>query len=64
MPRDRIWTYAIVAAVLTVIGWIWSLTNYEMPDVLWLLTVALSIVAIALALYAIVRGRGSTATTR
>lgn len=64
MPRDRIWTYAIVAAVLAVIGWIWSLTNYEMPDVLWLLTVALSIVAIALALYAIVRGRGSTATTR
>ena len=64
MPRDRIWTYAIVAAVLAVIGWIWSLTNYEMPDVLWLLTVALSIVAIALALYAIVRRRGSTATTR
>ena len=64
MPRDRIWTYAIVAAVLAVIGWIWSLTNYEMPDVLWLLTVALSIVAIALALYAIVRARGSSATAR
>ena len=64
MPRDRIWTYAVVAAGLAVIGWSWSRTNYEMPDVLWLLTVALSIVAIALAVYAIVRGRGSTATTR
>ena len=62
VPRDRIWTYAIAAAVLAVIGWIWSLTNYEMPDALWLLTVVLTVAAIALALYAVVRGRGSSAT--
>ena len=55
------WTYAIAAGILAVIGWIWALSNADMPDVLWLLTVALTIVAIALAVYAVMRGRGTSA---
>lgn len=52
----------MIAGVLAVVGWIWALTNYEMPDALWLLTVALTIVAIALALYAVMRGRRTSAS--
>ena len=57
------WTYAAVAALLAVAGWIWALTNADMPDILWLLTVALTVVAIALAAYAVIRGR-RTSTAR
>ena len=60
MPRDRIWTYAIVAAVLAVIGWIWALSNADMPDIVFFLTLILSVLAIALAIYAAVRGRGTS----
>jgi hypothetical protein len=51
------WTFAAIAGVLAVAGWIWAFTNADMPDALWLLTVALTVVAIALALYAVMRGR-------
>jgi hypothetical protein len=51
------WTYAAIAGALAVAGWIWALSNADMPDVLWLLTVALTVIAIALAIYAVVRGR-------
>ena len=51
------WTYAAVAGALAVAGWIWALTNADMPDALWLLTVALTVIAIALAIYAAMRGR-------
>lgn len=62
MPRDRIWTYAIVAGVLAVIGWIWAVSDEGMPDILWLLTVALTAIAIALAVYAAVRSRRTRAS--
>ncbi len=52
------WTYAAIAGALAIAGWIWALTNADMPDALWLLTVALTIVAIALVVYALVRSRG------
>ena len=57
---------AAVAAVLAVAGWIWALSDAGMPDALWLLTVALTIIAIGLAVYALVqsRGRGSDASVR
>lgn len=55
------WTYAAIAGALAVAGWIWAFSSADMPGVLWLLTVALSVVAIALALYAVVRGRGTSA---
>jgi hypothetical protein len=51
------WTYAAIAGALAVAGWIWALSNADMPDVLWLLTVALTVIAIVLAIYAVVRGR-------
>ncbi len=57
MPRDRMWTYAGVAAVLAVAGWVWAFSNADMPDAVWLLTVALTVIAIALAAYALIRGR-------
>ena len=57
MPKDRIWTYAGVAAALAVAGWIWALSNADMPGVLWLLTVLLTVGAIALAIYAAVQRR-------
>ena len=53
--------YAGIAAVLAVAGWIWALTNADMPDLLWLLTVALTVIAIGLAIYALVRRRGQGA---
>ncbi len=55
------WTYAIAAGVLAIIGWIWALSNADMPDILWLLTVVLSVLAIGLAVYAAMRGRGTSA---
>lgn len=57
MPSDRVWTYAAIAGALAIAGWIWALSNADMPDVLWLLTVALTAIAIGLAIYALVRGR-------
>ena len=57
MLRDRVRTYAAIAGVLAVAGWIWAFSNANMPDVLWLLTVLLTLVAVALAIYAMVRGR-------
>ena len=63
MPSDRLWLYAAIAGALAVAGWIWALSNADMPGVLWLLTVALSIVAIGLAVYAFVRGRRPQAGT-
>jgi hypothetical protein len=66
VPRDRFLQYAAVAAVLAVAGWIWALSDEGMPGVMWLLTVALTIVAIALAVYALMRsrGRGTDASLR
>jgi hypothetical protein len=60
------WTYAAIAGALAVAGWIWALTNADMPDGLWLLTVALTVIAIGLAIYAVVRGRarGTDASLR
>ena len=55
------WNYAAVAGVLAIAGWIWAFSNADMPDALWLLTVALTIVAIALAVYAVMRGRRTSA---
>ena len=52
------WTYAAAAAVLAVAGWVWALSDAGMPDALWLLTVALTVIAVALAGYALIRGRG------
>jgi hypothetical protein len=61
VPRDQMWVYAGIAAVLAVAGWIWAFSSADMPDILWLLTVALTVVAVALAIYAVVRGRRTTA---
>ena len=55
------WTFAAIAGVLAVAGWIWAFSNADMPDALWFLTVALTIVAIALAVYAVMRGRRTSA---
>jgi hypothetical protein len=52
-----VWTYAAIAGAIAVAGWIWALSNADMPDVLWLMTVALTVVVIALVIYAVVRGR-------
>ena len=57
MTRDRVLLLAGLAAALAVAGWIWALTDAGMPDALWLLTVALTIIAIALAIYALVQRR-------
>lgn len=48
-------TYAMVLGALAIAGWIWALTNADMPDALWLLTVAVTIVAIACAVYSVFR---------
>jgi hypothetical protein len=60
------WTYAAIAGALAVAGWIWALSDEGMPDALWLVTVALTVIAIALAIYAAVRGRarGADASLR
>ena len=58
--------FMAIAAALAVVGWIWALSDEGMPDALWLLTVALTIIAIAMAVYTLVRsrGRGSDASLR
>jgi hypothetical protein len=61
VPRSPIWTYAIIAGVLAVAGWIWALSNADMPDALWILTVILTVIALALAVYAAMRGRQTAA---
>jgi len=60
------WTFAAIAGALAVGGWIWAFSNADMPDVLWLLTVALTVIAIGLAIYAAVQGRarGTDASLR
>jgi hypothetical protein len=54
----------VAAAILAVVGWIWALTDAGMPDALWLLTVLLSVIAIALAVYAIISDRTSAGRRR
>ena len=62
VSRQRLRVLAVVTALVAVAGWIWALSNSEMPDTLWLLTVALSIVAIVLSWYAFLRERLTTST--
>jgi hypothetical protein len=50
----------VIAGVLAVAGWIWAFSNAEMPDVVFFATLALTVIAIALAIYAVVRGRRGT----
>jgi sulfite exporter TauE/SafE len=54
---NRFLTYAAIAGALAVAGWIWALSNADMPDALWVLTVVLTVVAVVLALYALLRDR-------
>ncbi len=60
------WTFAAIAGALAVAGWIWAFSNADMPDVLWLLTVTLTVIAIGLTIYAAVQGRarGTDASLR
>jgi hypothetical protein len=66
VATDRLWLYAAVAGALALAGWIWALSNADMPGILWLLTVALTVIAIALAVYAAMQGRarGTDASLR
>jgi hypothetical protein len=58
--------YAAIAGAFAVAGWFWALSDWDMPDVWWFLTVALTVIAIALAIYAAARGRarGTDASLR
>jgi 4-hydroxybenzoate polyprenyltransferase len=56
VPSDRIWTYGRIAAALAVAGWVWAFID-PLSDPLWFLTIALTVIAMALLIYADVRDR-------
>ncbi len=55
--RSRGSLYGVLAVVgaLALAGWIWSVSNFDIPDALWLLTVLLTILFVVLLAYVLFR---------
>ena len=64
VPRGRLRISLAIVAAFAVAGWIWALSSDDMPDAVWLLTVVLSMAAVGLAVYALIRGRRRGASER
>ena len=59
MPKSTLHRTVKIVAAVALAGWIWAFSNVGMPDALWLVTVALTLVAIVLGIVVLVR-RGNT----
>jgi hypothetical protein len=57
VPRGPLRVSLAILAAFAIAGWIWALSSEDMPDAVWVLTVVLSVAAVGLAVYALIRGR-------
>jgi hypothetical protein len=55
MPNSTLHRTVKIVAAVALAGWIWAFSNVGMPDALWLVTVALTLVAIVLGIVALLR---------